>query len=87
MMASTKILKATKALTASSNLPHAVIGRVVDKSDVIQAVKVKVEDLKFDDFLNMVSSFDTHVDLDLDTMCRLSLDNVTLVFTQIGSQD
>ena len=51
-----RILKATKALTATSNLPHAVIGRVVDKCDVIRAVKVKVEDLKFDDFLNMVRS-------------------------------
>ena len=56
-----KILKGTKAWQATRNLPHAVIGRVVETSDVIKAVKVKVEDLKFDDFLNMVSAFDNTV--------------------------
>ena len=55
---STKILRGTKAWEATRNLPNAVIGRVVETSDVIKAVKVKVEDLKFDNFLNMVSAFD-----------------------------
>ena len=47
-MTSTKIVKLT------GKLPKAAIGKVVEKCNITNAARVSVEDLEFDDFLNMV---------------------------------
>ena len=45
---------ASRIIKLKGKIPSAVIGQVVQKSNILGAVKVKVEDLRLDDFLNMV---------------------------------
>ncbi len=51
----------TKIVTPPKNIPTAVIGKVVEKDAVFNAVRVRITDPKFNSFLNAVSSAEFHV--------------------------